>query len=185
MKCFKCKKADGSIELGHFPGKICKNCFLKTIEKRVRKEVRINKLFSKNDRILVLDDGSENAAVTNYLLPKIIRYLKPEIEILTEHDSTKPIKKGRKVVIPWNLDDEIQDKLGQMFTRLESKKDTRIKLLRNVSKQEVELFATLKGLKFRRSEPINPEIGLMLDKLSKEHPDIKFALLKSFEKIGI
>ena len=83
MKCQKCSK-QATIILNHSPSPLCKNCFLKQIEKRVRKEIRTKKLFSKDDKILIIDDNSPTAAVTKYLVAKITKHFKPKIDIAYE-----------------------------------------------------------------------------------------------------
>ena len=78
------------------------------IEKRVRKEIRINKLISKNDTILIIDDGSYKFKISQKLLKNIVQDMPVTIEI----KKTKYIlgdnfdSKWNKIIIPWNLDDE-------------------------------------------------------------------------------
>ena len=194
MKCFKCKKKAGIIYLPPIPGKLCNSCFLKLIEKRVRREVRFKKLFSREDHILILDDKTKESFVTQHLLRSILKHLGVtffifEIENRFDLDEKKLsaiVKTGSidKIVLPWSLDDEVEYFLSKMFTKLElekQKKPPRIRLLRNVSEKEIETFAKIKRYKYKKSKPYNKDIGEMLDKLEKKHPGVKFSVLKSFD----
>ena len=55
--CARCGKKMQLISLPHIKN-VCQSCFARMIEKRVRKYVRKNKIFRKNDRLLVIDDLS-------------------------------------------------------------------------------------------------------------------------------
>lgn len=188
MKCFKCKRK-ANLELGHIPGMLCNSCFLKLIEKRVRKQIRINKLFSKNDNVLLLNDGTKEFYVTQILLENILKHLSLNTFFLKINDRfnlnqkkiNAIVKKAKinKVIIPWNLDNEVEQNLEMMFTRVKHEKSY-IKLLRNVSEKEIEAFACIRNLKYKKSKPFNQEINEMLSKLEKDHPDIKFSMRKSF-----
>ena len=89
------------------------------IEKRVRKEIRINKLISKNDTILIIDDGSYKFKISQKLLKNIVQDMPVTIEI----KKTKYIlgdnfdSKWNKIIIPWNLDDENEYFLTSVFFR--------------------------------------------------------------------
>ncbi len=196
MNCFKCKKKAASIRLGHVPGRLCDGCFLKLIEKRVRKEVRLRKLFSRKDHILILNDKTKESLVSQYLLRSILKHL-PVTFLVFEVENRFNISEKKlktivktdavnKIVLPWSLEDEVEYFLSKMFGKLEfekPKKPLRIKLLRNVSDKEIEIFAKIKGFKYKKSKPYNKDIREMLNKLEKKHPEIKFSVLKSFDSL--
>lgn len=179
MGCYKCKNP-GDIKFGHFSGVLCRQCFIRLIEKRVRKDARIHKFFIKGETILVLDDGTENAAVTIYMVKRIAKHISPKITVSSSEDSAA---KFDKIVIPWNLDLEVEYLLSELFSGLKLD-SAKIKILRRVNQAEVELFAKLKGFSYVKSEPYNVLIRSILSDLEKTHPEVKFSLLKSFEKLG-
>lgn len=187
MKCVKCNK-DAEISLPNLNA--CRKCFEKIIEKRVRKEIRINVLIEKNDKLLFIDDGSAESKVSDYLVKKIIKGLPVSC-------ASKKLKYtlGKKIagdfskaVIPWNTDKEGDYLLSGVF---ENKKikflgnftiggKTYIKPLLHVLHEEAVLFARGKGFEFSE-EKIAPG---MLEELEKEYPEIKFSLMKSAEEIA-
>lgn len=52
---------------------LCKKCFIKSIEKKVKKNIRINNLISKNDRICVAISGGKDSIACLYILNEIIK----------------------------------------------------------------------------------------------------------------
>ena len=74
MKCIKCSGKAEISSLKHI-GPACRSCFLKIIEKRVRKELRLNSQIKKNDKILIIDNGTKESAVGEFLLKSIIKDL--------------------------------------------------------------------------------------------------------------
>ena len=184
MKCIKCGKKP-EISLSHI-GKLCRPCFLGIIEKRVRKGLRIKKLIRKNDRILVVDNGSKESAVGGYLLKNIIKDLPVKItKIKTSKAITpKTTKRYDKVIIPWSLDDEAEEFLEMLFNKKKKAKPGKktIKLLKNVSEEEIELFAKIRKFRFRKAK--KTKIKQMLDNLEQRYPGYKFSLLKSTEGLS-
>jgi uncharacterized protein (TIGR00269 family) len=80
MKCSFCnqKSVYHRKNEGHY---YCKEHFTRSIEKRVRKTIRENKLLEKKERIAVALSGGKDSSVTLYLLKKILGR-NPNIEIL-------------------------------------------------------------------------------------------------------
>ena len=191
MRCTHCHKNHVSIDLPHMPGKLCKTCAINLIEKRVRKHIRTNKLFSKHDEVIILDDNSAAAAVSGHLIRRIIPYLDVHLTKRKIKDrrniASKSIdgyrKQKVKVVLPWSLDDEIEYKLEQLFTDTSSEDKDAIKLLRNLTEQEIEWFARQHKLRFSKTKPYNKDIRKMLQRIHKNHPSIKFSLLKSLDAL--
>lgn len=185
MKCFKCKKNKAVVDLFYIKN-LCKSCFFKIIERRLRKHIRLNKLFKKNDRILIIDN------LSFYLVKKIIKDLPVKIffkEIPVNSLNNKKIKdyirnnKINRIVIPWTLDDEISLFLENIFLNKKTRiKKDYIKLLKTVTDKEIILFARLKNIKFRENKK-NKEIKEFLDKLEYKHPETKFSLLRSINQL--
>ena len=94
-----------------------------------------------------------------------------------------------KIIIPWNADKEDEYFLENIFSNQKSKfaghfiikEKTYIKLLLPALQAEVEIFAKIKGLKFKTRK--KTKISDMLDKLEKEYPEVKFSLLKSSQEL--
>ncbi len=140
--------------------KLCKNCYLKVIEHRLRKHMRINKLFKKNDTVLVKD---------------------PICEYLLQDFPIKIIKKGKynKKVLAWTLDDEDNMFLEYLFENKnikENKKD--IKLLLPIADEYIAQFCKLKKIKFK---PNKGKYKYFLNKVGDK--SIKYSLGKSIRKL--
>ncbi len=138
-------------------------------------------LIRKNDRILMVDDGSKEFVVGKYLLKNIIKNLPVEI---TVKKSAKTAKEYDKIIIPWSLDDEAEEFLGIVFNKKKKQKQNKkiIKLLINLSDEEIELFAKIKGFKYRKKP--KSKIKEMLDLLEKRYPGYKFSLLNSIKALS-
>ena len=188
MKCVKCGKL-GKVKVQNLIA--CENCFLKIIEKRVRKEIRLKKLIRKNDRILIINDSTAEYFVSEYLLENIIKDLPVKITLSKQNYKLGDVISGEydKIIVPWNADKEDEYFLKNIFENQEAKytghyriKDkTYIKLLLPVLQAEIEIFAKIKGLKFKTRK--KTKISEMLDKLEKEYPEVKFSLLKSSQEL--
>ncbi len=196
--CIKCKRDKAEIALAHLPGCMCRQCFIDIVEKRVRRNSRINEYFSKGDDIVFLDDGSANSAVSWYFLERFTEHRSPKIrkERVDEMDDVFGTRRNRaveallkkypssKLVLPVNADNEAELFLGEMAGMGHKKPCPRlIKLVKCLSQKEVEMFARLKGFKYSGSSISDSSIKRMLDRLELESPDIKFALIKSLEEI--
>ena len=52
---------------------LCKKCFVESIEKKVKKNIRINNLISNNDKICVAISGGKDSVTCLYILNEIIK----------------------------------------------------------------------------------------------------------------
>jgi hypothetical protein len=170
MQCIKCPNS-ADTDLKHL-GSLCNKCFLRTIEKRIRKDLTINKVFSPNDNILILNDNSLKAELTEYFLKSISKDIPLNIDI-----KEKITGKYDKIVAPKNLDDEIESFLEAMFNKTEYKKSKEIHLLKTVSNEELLILKKILKLKGNITKS---KLGNTLDGLEKRYPGSKFGLLKSF-----
>jgi tRNA(Ile)-lysidine synthase TilS/MesJ len=186
MKCVKCKK-NAAIHLPNLH--TCEMCFLRIIEKRVRKEIRTKSLIKKNDKILLIDDNSAESKVSFYLLKHIIKGLPVIIKVRKmKYTLGQEVKGFDKVIIPWSADKEGDYFLSNVFENKKmnylghyrNKKITYVKLLLHVLKKETEIFAKIKKFHYKifTERTIASE---MLDKLENEYPEVKFSLLRSTE----
>jgi hypothetical protein len=160
MKCYLCKRG-GNIKLQKGRD-ICSDCFVRLIEKRVRKYVRLNKLFKRNDG-LVVKDAIDRYFISNLDLP------------------VNFVKKGKKVVL-WSMDDEVNEFVSGLFSGKKVKKTKDIRLLKVVTDKELLLFAKIKGLKFKANKK-NNDVQKFLDAIEKKHGNIKYNLLKNIEEL--
>ena len=204
MLCQKCKKAKGEIKLPYLGLRLCKSCFCKLIERRVKKEIRSKKLINEKEKILLLDNNSKEARISEYILNttynnrlNLVKVKVNNFKLGSLGNKTKETIKDNKikqVIIPWNLDDEIIYFSENLFNKGDFKflsnfkqnKISYIKLLRNVLDSECLLFAKCRKFKFKDKPKENKQrkdIKKMLDKIDKKHAETKFSLLKSIEHL--
>ncbi|MBN2111570.1 hypothetical protein JW707_00570 [Candidatus Woesearchaeota archaeon] len=181
MKCFKCGRQ--AVASFRQIGSLCENHFLELIEKRVRKDMRTKRLIRKNDRILLINNESKEYHTGYYLLKRIIKDLPVKIETRKTSNLAASSKKHNKIIIPWSLDDEAEEFLNMVFSKKKPKKFSKktIKLLKNVTEEEIEIFAKIKKFKCRKQA--KPRIKKMLDELEKRYPGYKFSLLNSIKQM--
>ncbi|MBW2999255.1 hypothetical protein KY339_01165 [Candidatus Woesearchaeota archaeon] len=164
MLCKKCKKKA-------YYNEFCKKCFCQQIEARVRKELRLKKLIQKNDVLLITSPFCE------YMVKSIMKGLPLKIVKKGKHD---------KKVILWTMDDEIEYFLKNFFAGKKyielSHHGKNIKLFLKVKHDELMAFARAKGFKLKKKK-ITPILE-MIEKLEKKHPETKFSLGKSMEKLA-
>ncbi len=181
MLCQKCRKKESNPET-HLSS-LCNGCFLEQIEKRVRKELRENDWVKKNERILLVKDNSKEFFVTECLFNSILKEFPLNVETVETEILSDKLDKYDKILIPWDMDDEISIFLNEIFNneRYGKAPDKIIKLLKNVSDKEVELFAKLKGFTFgqKNKTPLQEAMNL----LEKKYPGSKFALLNAQKQI--
>ncbi|MCM2325368.1 MAG: hypothetical protein NDI94_02805 [Candidatus Woesearchaeota archaeon] len=156
---------------------------IKNIEKRVRKEVREHGLIEKGDSLLVIDDGSAEAALSLYMINKIFKGMPLEIEVKKMRFSLgKPEKGYAKVIVPWNCDLENDYFLSCIFdgskmpylSHYRLGRQRHMKLLLPLSEEEVEDSASHLKLRFKKKMHDH-----YFSSILKEHPDVRFALLNS------
>jgi hypothetical protein len=179
MQCSLCPKKATS----HFRHlrPLCDNCFAHTLEKRLRKYIRINKWITKGDRLVVIDRVSE------YFLKRIIKDLPVKI-IKKDMDPNKLIQKRAKagkskILLPWTLDNEGTAFLETYFKNKKRKKLPKncIRFLKVLSEEEIDFLAKAKKLKVKKII-IDKDIHAFINKVEAINPAAKFGLAKSAEK---
>lgn len=169
MQCIKCPNS-ADTDLKHI-GSLCSKCFLRTIEKRIRKDLTINKVFSPNDKILIIDDGSIKAELNKHFLESISKDIPLNIDTNEKIDQNHD-----KIVVPKNLDDEIEAFLEAIFSKKEHIKPKEIHLLRTVSNEELEILKKILKLKGNIEKS---KLSNTLNDLENKYPGSKFGLKKS------
>lgn len=186
IKCKKCNK-EAVVVLPHL-WPLCKKHYCETIGSRIRKNVRINYSFDSSDRILTTD------ALSDYLIKDILKDMpvkifskKISLKRILQKDKkiTEFIKKNRinKVVIPWTADDEDCSFLEAVFYKKKKQNLPYVKLLLNTTDREIEFFARLNKIKWKRNKK-DKKVSKFIDEMEKLYPQTKFSLLKSALKIN-
>lgn len=188
MECIKCNQKS-SISMKHL-GDLCKPCFVKVVEKRVRKELRTKNPLKKNNKIVIINNNSKESAVSEYLLKKIIKDLPVDITLKKSTKlnlSSKTLKKYNKIIIPWSLEDEISEFIESLFNKTSITKFSKksIKLLKVLSEEEIAMYAKIKKLEYNKQiKRKKSKVKIMLDNLENRYPGYKFSLLNSTRNIN-
>ena len=121
MKCYLCSK---TAKIQQQKGRaVCDECFIRLIEKRIRKYTRLNKIFRPKDRILV------KGQLSKYFVESITKGL--PIKIVH--------KKSNKFVVDWTADDEANLFLENLFLGEKIRQDKKqIKLLKVITDKEAK-----------------------------------------------
>jgi len=180
MACIKCKKTKNE-HIKHLGGSLCPSCFSKIIEKRVRKSLRENNWIKPKDSVIAIDNETIKAKTGIHILKTIFKNTPLKINIKKGNIPlpSKTVKKRSKIVIPWTADDEIEQFLDALFNNQKISKNKYIKLLINISDEELQLYAKANKIKGKKEK--KSFLGKNLDELEKRYPGSKLGLLKSIQ----
>ncbi len=172
MKCFKCKK-ETELEIHHL-GIICSFCFEEVIEKRVRKEIKDFGWLKKDDLVVILNDGSPEAAMSEYLIKTVVKGLPFTVE---KKKDLQDIPLNAKIVLPWSAEKESNDTLLNLFNNKLEVNNKFLKLLQSISEEEIDAFCKIKNLSGTRKPAKD-----LLAKFEKRYPGTRVAFLKGIKE---
>ncbi|MBI4141434.1 hypothetical protein HY484_00745 [Candidatus Woesearchaeota archaeon] len=178
MNCIRCNK---EVEAVLEQEKLCKQCFLENIENRVRKTLKQFYL-TKGNKIMILNDGTIEAVVTDYVFRKITAQIPLIIETKNKTDVNLETeqKKYTAIVVPWDLDDETSSFIDTMINNKQLEQTKTIKLLQNIYDTEIRIYADLNNFTYTEHE--KTKIHKALEAMEKGHPGIEIAMLNTIKK---
>ncbi|MFH1289776.1 MAG: hypothetical protein ABIH92_00030 [Nanoarchaeota archaeon] len=110
------------------------------IEAKLRKELRMGKYFKSSETVYLYNDQSKEYAVLKLLLDKIFNKRLNIKEIKAFNPKT-----SKKVLIPGNMDREINEKLDCFLKDKDFPKEKGIRLMKSVPEGVIERFAKQKN----------------------------------------
>jgi len=178
MNCIRCGK---EVETVLEQEKLCKPCFLENIEHRTKKTVKQFSL-TKGNKILILDDASKEAVVSDYLFRKITTQIPLTIE--TKKKDSINLEKEQKsytaIVVPWDLDDETASFIDTMINNKNIEPTKTIKLLQNIYDREARIYADLNNFTYTEHE--KTKVHKALETMEQGHPGIQISMLNAIKK---
>ena len=139
------------------------------IERKIRKYIRTNKLFKKNDKIVA--DG-----ISYSVLKRILEGL----PITLVRGKNK--KKGYKLVITYTMDDYICEFLSRIFLNKKVKKDKFISIFKTVTDDELKKYCKKNKIRFKPNKK-DKRIMDLIETVAKNHQETKVSLLKTSDEI--
>ena len=150
---------------------------LSTIEKRVKKDIRLNNLFKKGEKVLVIDDNTKESFLTLYLLKKITKGLDLKIDVKKDVGDSE---KYDKILLPADADDVAEEFMLKITQNKEKKKVPKtILFLKSVLDSEVAECAKELGYECKNEK----DESYLLDKIEAKYPGSKFGFLKSVKML--
>ena len=177
MKCKSCQK-EASVTQFKNMGPLCTGCFCELIEKRVRRELRINNPLKPQSKIAVIDNGSKESFVALLFLRNLAKDMPLTIE------PQKPpfdAKQWDIIVIPWDGDDDAEQTLRGIFDGRNIEMSG-FKLLTCVSDAEVRIVAEANGWQ-GQDNSYQSEYGKFLAETEKKYPGTIFSLVRSAKEV--
>lgn len=168
MKCYVC---GGKGNLKHLDRNICKKCFLKNIEKRVKKHLG-RKLFKKNDKILVVGE------IEGFLLVKAIKDL--PVKLTFRKKIPKNTNNFDWLVVGNAMDEINKNFLEELFKgklKLSKPKRKIVNLLESLTEEEIKLYAKLRKISYSGKKSKG-----LLEKL-KNYKELKYNLYKNIKEL--
>lgn len=168
MKCQICSKDSTVLTKAY---NYCNGCFLKALQKRVRKHVRVNKLFGAHDEIYVSD------LVSKELVEGIMKGIPCKVNLVAAKDlpDTMEVVSLHK----WTMDDENNRFLKALFYGEDILKlKSIVSVISVLTDEEVLKFAELKDLEFEPAVK-DEDISDVIAKMQKRYGETKYSLAKS------
>ena len=157
-------------------GGMCPQCFAPILERRITKDLR-QKLTKADQVVVVVNDGSAQGVVLEYLLRKMLEDSRREIIIASAVGSVD-FSKADKVFLSTTLEEFVSGALKSIFTTgsLDGAQGKTVELLRETSEEELVFLASFRKRAYRAgvSHKFMP-----LEDLEKKYPNSKANLAKS------
>lgn len=172
-----------------FTMKNCKHDIF-NIQKKARRELRLNKYFTNKEKVIVIDDDSKESKFILCILDEIFN---KRLNVGVAKKFNFKNNKINKIIIPWSLDKEINSEILNFFENKklmnESEKNINkkgnnkiIKLFKTIDDDEIVCYLSTKRVPFHNSGRKNS--NEFIDSLEKLYPGTKNTMLKSLANIN-
>jgi len=176
MQCKRCKQQSRSM--------YCNRCEYLIIEKRVRKDIRVSRYFTKSMRVLVMDKlslGFLNKHLVDITYkPKSHFGIKNWNEAFINNKLLAFTRKIDRIVVPLTMDDVVGGFIENMFNGLIPKSKTFkiIPIFRCITRDELQILADSKRVRLTG----NNNRSEFLSSTKKIHPQAIYSFNKAIAK---
>ena|GEM_PF-3123440 len=184
MKCQRCKN---DSEINYLENHICKSCFVKMLEKRIRKYLRVNEVVHKGDKLILVGSMSEfwiNRIFTGLPL-KTYKYADKGHYFEDNQLLAMAKKLKARIVIPWTMDHENKYFLqnfveGHKQAHL-GESQLFIKILKPITDQEARILSDIRHLKYK---PIfEDRYSKLFNTLEQKYDSVRYAFASSVDEM--
>ncbi len=182
--CYKCQLKP----VYEFTNKrrVCKTCYIRWFEKKVLYTIRKFNLLKKGDIVGYSQKNDFRSVVLEAILKMLAK--NGRIEVMKLDSSLVHKKEGglkiTKLAVPSTTDLESYQVVSEILygdienlNRLKPLDKKTIKPLYLFLDKEVELYANLRGLDFKRYKKQKDKVSSFIDELEKSHPEIKRSII--------
>jgi hypothetical protein len=168
MKCDKCSKK--SVWQEYTGRNYCDSHFLEIMEKRIRKNLRINRIINIKKEYVLMEDEENKHLITEYFLKKIFQN---RLKIKKQNKLKE--KNNDLTILSSTLDNEAEELLNYFMLAKEISQKA-IKPLSVITNEELIQISKSLEIKLRLEKSNHEE-------LTKKEPQLLFSLHKSKEFI--
>ena len=157
-------------------GPYCKSCFCTTIEKRVRKDLRIKFHLKAHEKLVVLNDQSKEEMVSEYIVKSIAKSI--PLNITVQEQSNIP--EDTRIIIPTSATKVAANFLKHMMLKnnLDKPGKNQIPLLESLNEDEIHTFAQFKNLPFKVIKS-NDKFEELVKSIEEQYHSSTFGIVKS------
>mgnify|MGYP001348964826 CR=1 FL=1 len=152
---------------------------IKDIEKKVRKEIRLKKLISKNETLLFLKKQDPGPVAVQHMLKNLLK--DPSLEF-KEIGNARKLSKNEKLVLGTCLEEEAKEYMKE-FTKDKTSKieENRIKLIIRNTLEEIKKYCDANKLKYELKKNEMDALSKSLEEFQKKHPQTYNSIIKTKE----
>jgi len=92
MKCQQCKRQE-SLKIHR---RVCRYCLAKLVEKAVKRSLGIRDIITKNQKVVLVDDGSAASRLLKRVVDKVLEPYPVKIKTVKAKTQKKPLTKLKK-----------------------------------------------------------------------------------------
>lgn len=174
MKCASCRKnAVTKLEVTLIP--LCRDCYCKIIEKRIRKTIRTKKLLKDNEKITLEINGTSASGLLLSFFDEFKKNKQLKIKVrLKNKNASSQIKKFGfektkrpygKTISPVLMDDIVIAFIKEVFEN-KLKTDKKGYVLEKVEKEQAQKYCKYKKI-FYKDEDKKNSASLFIDEIKK------------------